>query len=196
MSGSPGDRSTMEQLLQAVEFEPRASLGAEILARARHGEPARPARAPRLRWMLGLSAALAILAAAMLVVRRTGFVSPRPLTVDRCCQDLDGGGGADDGVLVVTGQGDAVARLAVYEDRDGSRSLTAGDSIRFMRTGALAVIGPLGPGVRTAEFCCRDYDGGGLSDDALVVVGHPPDRISMAAIYEYDRSPGHPARLR
>jgi hypothetical protein len=146
--------------------------------------------------MLGLSAAIAILGAGLVVGWRTRVVSMRHLTVDRCCQDLDGGGGADDGLLVVTGQGDAVDRLAIYEDRDGSHSLTAGDSIRFVRTGALSVTGPIGSGARTAEFCCRDYDGGGPSDDALVVVGHPPDQISMAAIYERFRPPGLPARLR
>jgi hypothetical protein len=38
--------------------------------------------------------------------------------------------------------------------------------------------------MRTFELCCRDYDGGGPADDAVVIMALPPDRIAMAAIYE------------
>ena len=56
--------------------------------------------------------------------------------------------------------------------------------------GAPSVSAPVGSGARTTEFCCLDYDGGGPNDDALLVVGQPPDRITMAAIYEHHASPG------
>jgi hypothetical protein len=36
----------------------------------------------------------------------------------------------------------------------------------------------------TIEHCCLDFDGGGPADDGLVVIGVPPDRVVMAAIYE------------
>nr|MBP9200825.1 hypothetical protein [Gemmatimonadales bacterium] len=108
----------------------------------------------------------------------------RAYAIDHCCQDLDGGGDADDGLMVMARRGTEVRQLAIYEDRDGSRTFTPGDAIRFDRTGRPAVTAPLLPGIITTEFCCLDFDGGGPSDDALVVMGLPPDRISMAAIYE------------
>jgi hypothetical protein len=120
---------------------------------------------------------------------------PGVYTKDQCCQDLDGGGDSDDGLLVVTHKGQTVKRLAIYEDRDGSRTLTPGDAIRFQRAGRLEVTGPMA-GARTVEFCCLDYDGGGPADDVLLVVGQPPDRISMAAIYERFGPPGVPMELR
>ena len=39
-------------------------------------------------------------------------------------------------------------------------------------------------GLVTTRHCCIDLDGGGPSDDALLVIGVPPDRVVMAAIYE------------
>ncbi len=39
-------------------------------------------------------------------------------------------------------------------------------------------------GLVTIEHCCVDFDGGGPADDGLVVIGVPPDRVVMAAIYE------------
>ena len=49
-------------------------------------------------------------------------------------------------------------------------------------------------GLVTTEHCCLDFDGGGPSDDALLVIGVPPDRVMMAAIYE--RRPGGRATMR
>jgi hypothetical protein len=46
-------------------------------------------------------------------------------------------------------------------------------------------------GLVTIEHCCLDFDGGGPADDGLVVIGVPPDRVVMAAIYE--RRPGEEA---
>jgi len=190
MSRPPDDLRELERLLQAVHFEPRASLGAEVMGRWRRGEVAREGPAVALRRILGLLGV-----AGLLAVGGSGFwlLAWQPLhriTVDRCCQDLDGGGDADDGLLVVSQHGSRIHYLKIYEDRDHSGSYSPGDPVRFVRRGSPVLSGPLEPGVRTVEFCCLDYDGGGPSDDALLVVGLPPDRITMAAIYE--RPPGGP----
>jgi hypothetical protein len=116
------------------------------------------------------------------------------LTVDRCCQDLDGGGDQDDGIVVVSRKGVAVTYLKIYEDLDGSGGYTSGDPVRFIRHGIPVITGSA-QGTRTTEFCCLDYDGGGPSDDALLVISRPPDRITMAAIYER-QSAGSPVELR
>ena len=190
MSGPPDDLQDLDRLLRAVRFEPRASLGAEVTGRWRRGErPAEPGRiGPRL--------ALSLAAAALLIglgLFTFWLLALRPLgavTVDRCCQDLDGGGNADDGLLVVSEQGGKVERLVIYEDRDGSRTFSARDTMRFERHGAPVVQGPMTGDHRTIQLCCLDYDGGGPSDDALLIVGRPPDLITMAAIYEHHASPG------
>jgi hypothetical protein len=195
VSQQPHDLNDLDALLRAVRFEPRASLGAELAGRFRQpsaGLPAVP-RVLRLRQMLGVTGMVALLGIGLfafwrLALRPVGF-----RVVDRCCQDLDGGGDPDDGLVIVPAAGKAVARLAIYEDRDGSRSYTLGDSLRFERRGAPTVGGALGVGPLTRELCCLDYDGEGASDDALLVVGVPPDQISLAAIYERGRGP---ARLR
>lgn len=188
------DLDDLDRTLQAVRFTPRASLGAEIRGRAARGE-----QPPVSRWHRPRRSAL--LAAGLGGVLITAAVGheltrvPRAQTVDQCCQDLDGGGQADDGLLVTSVKGETVRRLAIYEDRDASRSFSPGDSIRFQRQSAPVFLGPI-QGVLTREFCCLDYDGGGPDDDALVVMGHPPDRITMAAIVERGGPPGAPAPLR
>lgn len=35
-----------------------------------------------------------------------------------------------------------------------------------------------------ADCSCLDYDTGGYEDDGIFVVGVPPDRILLAAVYE------------
>ncbi len=117
------------------------------------------------------------------------------LTVDRCCQDLDGGGDADDGVVVVSRKGLAVKYLKIYEDLDKSGGYSPGDPVRFIRQGTPVIDGPAA-GTRTTEFCCLDYDGGGPSDDALLVISRPPDRITMAALIERGSTARKPAPLR
>jgi hypothetical protein len=185
----------LERRLRAVRFEPRASLGAEIAGRAQRGEAPIVFRASRVRRILGITGICSLLAAGV-VLATLSLLDRRAATVDRCCQDLDGGGSPDDGLMVTSAHGSDVDRLAIYEDRDGSGGYTPGDRIRFERKGTPALSGPLGAGVRTVEFCCVDYDGGGPSDDALMVVGRAPDLISMAAIYEHDVAPGELRRLR
>ena len=190
MSDPPDDLKELDRLLRGVRFEPRASLGAEVAGRWRHGE--QPVAFGRITPRLALSLAVAALLIGLglftfwlLALRPLGAV-----TVDRCCQDLDGGGDPDDGLLVVSEQGREVERLMIYEDRDGSRTFSPRDTMRFERRGAPVVQGPMTGDHRTIQLCCLDYDGGGPSDDALPIVGRPPDLITMAAIYEHHASPG------
>ncbi|MFN8652263.1 MAG: hypothetical protein U0133_10205 [Gemmatimonadales bacterium] len=184
------DLDDLDRTLRGVRFEPRASLEAEIRGRAAHGElPPTPARPVTRR----------LLAAAAVVLVAAGFggwqlLGPHAVTVDHCCQDLDGGGTADDGVLILSRAGSSVQGLRIYEDRDQSGGFSPGDEIRFLRGSNPAVTGSVN-GLETREFCCLDYDGGGPSDDALVVMGRAPDRITMAAIYER-RSTGGSVQLR
>jgi hypothetical protein len=195
VSRLPDDLRDLDRALRAVRFEPRASLGPEIAGRAGRGE------APRLRprpGMHGLAAAAALaagLAAVLLglpVLRRGSSV-----TVDRCCYDLDGGGAADDGIRVVAHRDAEVQRLWIYEDQDRSGGLTPGDVVRLERGGAPALAETGTGGLVTREHCCVDFDGGGPADDGVLVIGVPPDRVLMAAIYERERMPqaGVPARF-
>lgn len=188
MSDEPAAPPGLEELdrrLKGVRFEPRASLGPEVLGRVRLGEfPERPARQWRGRRILaGFAAALALAAGTALALRR-----PPTVLVDRCCYDLDGGGQADDGVILVAERDSRVHRLRLYEDRDRSGTFSAGDAVRFDRGGQPAMRGDLSDALVTTQHCCVDLDGGGPDDDALLVIGVPPDRVMMAAIYE--RRPG------
>lgn len=171
----------LDRTLRGVRFQPRSSLEPEVLGRLRRGERSKGAVPPRP----GRSA-LAALAAGFALAAGAAFWLRVPPTVevDRCCYDLDGGGDADDGVLIRAERDARVRRLRVYEDRDGSRSYGPGDLIRFDRGAEPAMAGPSGPDLVTFERCCLDFDGGGPDDDGLVVIGIPPDRVVMAAIYE------------
>lgn len=196
MSGPDDELRRLDELLRAVRFTPRDSLGAELRGRWRRGERG-PERAVRdLRQVLGITGVALLLGAGVFLLWLVAVRPLRGLTVDRCCQDLDGGGVADDGLVVMATHGERVQRLAIYEDRDGSRSYSRGDTLRFQREGAPTLDGPLALGARTVEYCCLDYDGGGPADDALLVVGEPPDRIAMAAIYERRTRSNRPFPLR
>ena len=195
----PPELEALDRALEAIRFEPRPSLGAELLGRVRHGETPAPAPAQRRRvlpWSALAGAVGLLVAGAALVTHRASAV-----TVDRCCYDLDGGGAADDGVRIVAQRDALVHRLQVYEDRDGSRGLTAGDLVRLDRGSAPAMRTDITERLVTTRHCCVDLDGGGPEDDALLVIGVPPDRVVMAAIYERgsearrDRSP-RPLQLR
>jgi hypothetical protein len=193
----PDELSQLEHRLTSVRFEPRASLEAELLGRWRRGDEGYPS--PPHAWLrraLGLSGVALVLGLGLGGAWRLLLYHAPRIAADHCCQDLDGGGDADDGLLVVSRRGEPLARLAVYEDRDGSHSYTPGDLLRFDRAGEPQVIGPLAAGTRAVEFCCLDYDGDGPPDDALVIVGQPPDRITLAAIYERHGPPGRPTMLR
>jgi hypothetical protein len=179
----PDDLRELDQALGAIRFGPRASLEAEIVGRARRGGQwkgdARSRRVPRR---------LAALAAAALMVVGTGIAwlewTRSVVSVDRCCYDLDGGADPDDGVLVLAGRNEQVRRLAIYEDRDSSRSFTRGDVVRFSRGAAPTLIADAAGDLVTIRHCCLDFDGGGPDDDGLLVVGVPPDRVMMVALYE------------
>jgi len=195
----------MEEALRRVRFEPRASLGPEVFGRLRRGEQSKGA-AP-LRWRrstLLLSSGIAALGTAAVVgvvalrqpplppeafLAQGGSSStappPQETLVDRCCFDLDGGGRRDDGiaVLVDRAQQAAIRRIEVYEDRDRSASFTKGDVVRFTRGPRLIVDSPLPSNLRTRRFCCGDYDGEGDSDDGLLVVSAPQDRVVLVGLY-------------
>jgi hypothetical protein len=172
-----------------VRFEPRASLGPEIEGRVRRGEgvedPARRLRFLRAAWGVAASVLAAVLAGGVLLTHR-------PVQIDRCCFDLDGGGAADDGVTLVADRDARVHHLRLYEDNDHSGAFSPGDVIRLDRGEQPSILGDASAGLVTTEHCCLDFDGGGPSDDALLVMGVPPDRVVMAAIYE--RRPDRPGR--
>ena len=179
--GIPPELEEMHRALRGVSFRPRASLGPEVLGRLRRGERSKGAVPPRRRRpaLAAVAAALMLVAGAALALRAPGSV-----VVDRCCYDLDGGGEADDGVVVFAERDAKVHQLRIYEDLDGSGSLTAGDLVRLDRGGSPAMHGASAAGLVTFEHCCLDFDGGGPADDGLLVIGVPPDRVVMAAIYE------------
>jgi hypothetical protein len=180
-SGTPPDLEEMDRALRGIRFRPRASLGPEVLGRLRRGERSKGAVPLRRRRpaLAAVAAALMLLAGAALLYRAPGSV-----VVDRCCYDLDGGGDADDGVVVIGERDAKVHRLRIYEDLDGSGSFTAGDLVRLDRGGSPAMHEAAVAGLVTIEHCCLDFDGGGPADDGLLVIGVPPDRVVMAAIYE------------
>jgi hypothetical protein len=177
----PPELEALDGRLSEIRFQPRASLGPEIQGRLRRGEM--PGRRTPLVWrprgLAGLAASLLLIAGLAVYLRPAGSV-----VVDRCCYDLDGGGVDDDGVVVVAERDARVHRLQVYEDRDHSHHSSAGDLIRLDRGGKVAMGTDAGDGLVTTRHCCIDLDGGGPSDDALLVIGVPPDRVVMAAIYE------------
>jgi hypothetical protein len=179
----PPDLRELDTALRGVNFEPRSSLGPEIVGRIRRGEPPVGVSARSRRPLVAALAALvAGLVAAGAVAR--AIREPASVTVDRCCYDLDGGGDADDGVLVNAQRNARVHRLRIYEDLDRSGAFSGGDVVRLERGGSPAMHRAASRGLVTIERCCLDFDGGGPADDGLVVIGVPPDRIVMAAIYE------------
>jgi hypothetical protein len=177
----PADVDGLDRLLRRLRFAPRDSFGPELLGRVRRGEqPAPRARQRSLRrWPLGLLVAGVAAAIAVLF-----FTPESPVTIDRCCYDLDGGGKADDGVRVLAQRDGRVYRLSIYEDLDGSHSSTPADIVRLDRTGRPVLEEVTPAGLSTIRRCCQDLDGGGPADDGIVVVGLPPDRVVTAAIYE------------
>jgi hypothetical protein len=179
--GIPPELEEMDRALRGIGFRPRASLGPEVLGRLRRGEGSQGTVPPlRRRPALAAVAVALILAAGVALV----LGAPGSVAVDRCCYDLDGGGHADDGVVVFAGRDAKVHQLRIYEDLDGSGGFTAGDLVRLDRGRSPAMHEAAVAGLVTIEHCCLDFDGGGPADDALLVIGVPPDRVVMAAIYE------------
>jgi hypothetical protein len=182
--GLPSDLEAIDRSLREARFAPRASFGPELLGRLRRGErlkgvvPPRRGR-PALYALAASIAAVAVASGAMLLHR-----SPKRVLVDRCCYDLDGGGRADDGVRLLAERDARIHRLRVYEDRDRSGALSSGDVVRLDRGDEPTFRPGETKGLVTVERCCLDFDGGGPNDDVLLVLGVPPDRVMMAAIYE------------
>jgi hypothetical protein len=179
----PPDLKALDRRLGGIRFRPRGSLGAEVVGRLRRGGQWKGDAPPR-RSRLPLAALAAC--AAVALIAWIGW-SRSVVVVDRCCYDLDGGIAADDGLLVLADRKERVRRIAVYEDLDGSRSFTDGDLIRFSRGSAPTLLGPDDDQLVTTRHCCIDFDGGGPADDGLLVVGVPPNRVMMVALYDRSR---------
>ncbi|MFZ5623615.1 MAG: hypothetical protein ACOY71_04185 [Gemmatimonadota bacterium] len=185
----PPELEGLDRELGAARFGPRASLGPEVIGRVRRGEHLKGdavfrRHRPALRALVaGAGLAAAAVLAAVVVVVRQGAVT----RVDRCCADYDGGGVADDGIVVIADRREHVRRVALYEDVDGSRGYTRGDVLRFERGPTLMLHDQSAEGLVTTRHCCLDYDGGGPDDDGVIVMGVPPDRIVMIALYEQRR---------
>ncbi len=176
----PPELAEIDKALRGVGFRPRASLGPELLGRLRRGERSKGAVSPRRnRPALAAAAALILAIGTALALR-----APGPVVVDRCCYDLDGGVDADDGVILVAERDAKVRELRIYEDLDDSRTFSAGDLVRLERGESPSMQEASVDGLVTFEHCCLDFDGGGPADDGLIVLGVPPDRVVMAAIYE------------
>lgn len=111
---------------------------------------------------------------------------------DFCCLDYDGGGPADDGVRVVAGRDEAVVDFWIYEDRDRSRSFTAGDPLRTVVPGVAPATGGSGVprGVRRLDRCCADLDGGPRRDDGVFVLAGGRERVALAVLYEDENGDG------
>lgn len=115
---------------------------------------------------------------------------------DACCWNLDGGGPGDDGVVAVTLPGERVVALALYEDGNGSGSLSTQDPIRY---GSLEAVPATRSQGRTEEsesrsrdedivtdVCCADYDGGGRLDDGVLTWSRPGELVERVMLYEDD----------
>ena len=183
-SNLPPDLETVERSLREARFAPRASLGPELVGRLRRGERSKGVVPPRRSRPAFLGTAVSIALAALLAGLAFHHRSSTPVLVDRCCYDLDGGGRPDDGVSLLAERDSRIRRLRVYEDRDRSGALSSGDVVRLDRGNEPVFRGGETKGLVTVERCCLDFDGGGPNDDALLVLGVPPDRVMMAAIYE------------
>jgi hypothetical protein len=199
MTGDHPDRNgdphfvEAERVLVGLHFAPRASLGPEIAGRVRRGELPRGAtRRPRsaaLRSVLGIAAGVMLVASAGMLTWKA--VGP-PVLIDSCCQDLDGGGSADDG-FVLEARGRQISRLRLYEDRDGSGTLSPADLVRFARGAVPAVSGE--SEARTTRICCADLDGEGPADDGVLIMSEADESIVLAAVYQ-QHPPGVAAPLR
>lgn len=185
MKEMPDELRALDEKLRAVKFSSRDSFEPELLGRLRRGD--RPRRLGFQSLPRQLATAAVALLAAGTALAFAGFI-PLPgagvVSVDRCCYDLDGGGEPDDGVLVLSERDDHVHRLRIYEDLDRSRSFTGADVVRLDRGRKPAILSAGNEAVVTTTRCCLDFDGGGPDDDGLLVIGVPPHRVLMAAIYE------------
>jgi len=180
-SGDPQLVET-ERLLVGISFNPRDSLGPEIAGRVRRGEQPRgrpkASRAAVLRSVFGVAASMVLMLSAGVLTWKS--VGP-PVLVDSCCRDLDGGGTPDDG-FVLEARGRQISRLRLYEDRDGSGTLSSADLVRFVRGAVPAIAGERD--ARTTRICCADLDGEGPADDGVLIMSEAGESVVLAAVYE------------
>jgi hypothetical protein len=175
------DQGDLERRLEEIRFEPRESLGPEIVGRVRRGERSLSDVRPRRVLPWGLVAAA--LLAGVVVAADVSLMEELDV-VDSCCSSLDGGPGEDDGVRIHLGRDGTVRRLEIYEDLDGSGSFTAGDLVRLSRRSELVMLDAQDDTVTTTRRCCVDLDGEGPADDGLLVMSRPGEAVVLAAIYE------------
>lgn len=176
----PADLDALDRQLRAVQFEPRASLGAELEGRARRGEQAQGAVGPLQSF--AVRSALALVGVAAVAALVVG-VTPPPHRVDICCEDLVGNQAANDGMVLNLDPRGRVTSMLLYEDLDGSRSRTVADRVRFVRGSDLEMDAAAHEdGHSTHVQCCEDLDGEGMADDGVLVMGHLPDQIHFAAL--------------
>ena len=184
MSELPDFLSELDRRLRDVRFEPRASLGPELVGRAGRGE--RPS-GPLDPWRLFAVRAALMVVAAVAVALLVQGPPRRAHYVDVCCHDLDGGADSSDGLVLSIDARGRVDGLLLYEDLDHSRNRSEGDVVRFVRASDLEPGAPVqAEGHRTVLQCCEDLDGEGLPDDAVMVVGRLPDQVHFAAIIQND----------
>jgi len=184
----PPDLESLDAALRGAGFEPRASLEPEIAGRFAAGER----YAPSPRRFLPAAARVAAVLVLLLVggAVRAGYVPALDAfaatkVTNICCQDLDGVGGADDGVIVETVAGTRVRRLMVYEEHDKDQTWSSGELIRFERPADPTLVAPsAGDSLVTHTYCCGDFDGGGLPDDGVLVVSTTSGRVLMAALFD------------
>ena len=194
MTNTPDDRTppelaALEAALRRAQFEPRASLAPEIAGRFAAGE--RPARSPR-RFLPAAARVAAVLALLVLgAAVRAGYVPAldalaATTVTDSCCEDLDGVGGADDGIVVETvAGGTRIRSLMVYEEHDKDKTWTKGELVRFVRPSSTTLLAPsLGDSVVAHSYCCSDLDGGGLRDDGVLVLTGANGNVLMAALFD------------
>ena len=171
-----------ERVLVGLSFTPRSSLGPEIVGRVRRGESPRGVsgqpRSVALRSVLGIAAGMMLVVSAAALTWKA--IGPE-VRIDSCCQDLDGGGSADDG-FVLEARGRQISRLRLYEDRDGSGTLSSADVVRFARGAVPAVSGE--SDARTTRICCADLDGEGPADDGVLIMSEADESVVLAAVYE------------
>lgn len=172
----------LERRLEALQFEPRESLGPETWGRVRRGERSLSDARPRRRLLAWGGLAAALVAGAVFLADL--YIVEDQQVVDTCCSNLDGGTEHDDGAVIYLRRDGTIRRLDIYEDRDDSKSFTMGDVIRLSRMGAPSLPDAETGPVTTTRHCCVDLDREGPPDDGLLVISRPGEAVVMAAIYE------------
>ena len=132
--------------LGQIQFRPRASLEGEVAATLGPGRSSN-AQSDSRHEQADLSLGLMLCCWGPILVSRCNRSSGWPrfelwiAAVKTSTAVVD----RDDGMLVMSRRGSDVQRLAIYEDLDGSRSYSAGDVLRFDRSGRASCSNRLPP---------------------------------------------------